>query len=92
VRICVYLWRLFCGTHPACGLISDNAQTVAALTAEAMDEPPSFFMRKTAGFAAALADHRPSPHFEFARHKLQRQRTNFSWAFLPAKSRLKSVL
>jgi len=43
---------------------------VTAFTAETMHEAPRFFVRKAAGFAAALADYGPPLHFEFARHRI----------------------
>jgi hypothetical protein len=36
---------------------------MTAFTAETMHQSPRFFVRKAAGFTAALADHRPSFHF-----------------------------
>ncbi len=45
--------------YPTRCLIGNNTQTVTALAAESMDQTASFFMRKSAGFAAAIAQHRP---------------------------------
>jgi len=63
VIVRVHLWFRSRSTYLARRFIRNNAQTVAAFTAETMSQPPRFFVRKAAGFAAALADHRPSFKF-----------------------------
>lgn len=67
MAISVHLW--LCWFQAAGGFIADDAETVAAFTAQTMNQSPRFFMSQAAGFTAALADHRPTFTFEFARHQ-----------------------
>ena len=47
-------------THSARRFISDDAQTMTAFPAEPMHQAPRVFMCQTAGFASAIAQHRPT--------------------------------
>ncbi len=49
--------------------IRDDAQAVAAFAAKSVHQTTSLFMRQTAGFAAAFADHRPPFKFQLAHHR-----------------------
>jgi hypothetical protein len=60
--------RLIGDGHPVRRLIRNDAEAVAAFTAEAMNQPPGLFVSQATGFTASLADHRPLLHFKFAGH------------------------
>ena len=44
----------------------------SAFAAKPVDQSPGFFVSQRTGFAAALADYRPSLHFKFAGHESMR--------------------